>query len=200
MTTDKPLTQNIRPGQEPLNLKEYERAGGYQAVRKALLEMTPGEVTEVVKQSNLQGRGGAGFPTGLKWSFVPMGEGAPKTKYLIVNADEMEPGTFKDRLLLEGDPHQMVEAAIVSAYAIGAPKSYIFLRWAYRTAARRLEAAIDEAHQAGFLGKDILGSGYDLDLSLHVSAGRICAEKRPGCLTAWKANGPHRGQSPPTRK
>src|ERR671934_2959861 len=142
---ERPLTQNIRPGEEPLSLQEYERAGGYQAVRKALQHMTPAEVTEAVKTSDLRGRGGAGFPTGAKWSFVPMADDAPRPKYLIANADEMEPGTFKDRLLLEGDPHQLIEGMMVSAYAIQAEVAYIFLRWAYRLAAERLQRAIAEA-------------------------------------------------------
>src|SRR5919106_2425773 len=132
---EQPLTKNIRPGEEPLDLKAYERAGGYQAVRKALRTMTPQEVTELMKASNLRGRGGAGFPTGQKWSFVPMGDDAPHPKYLIANADEMAPGTFKDRLLLEGDPHQLLEGMIVSAYAIQADIAYIFLRAEYTRAA-----------------------------------------------------------------
>jgi NADH-quinone oxidoreductase subunit F len=179
-----PLTQNIRVGEEPLDLKGYEQAGGYQALRKALLEMSPKEVMQAVKDSNLKGRGGAGFPTGMKWSFVPMGEGAPHPKYLVVNADEMEPGTFKDRVLLEGDPHLMVESAIVSAYAIEADVAYIFLRWAYRTAARRLNKAIAEAREAGYLGKNIFGSGYDLELHLHISAGRYMCGEETGLLNS----------------
>jgi NADH-quinone oxidoreductase subunit F len=139
---DRPLTKNITPNREPLSLKEYEMAGGYQAVRKVVREMTPQAVTALIKDSNLKGRGGAGFPTGLKWSFVPMGDDAPHPKYLIANADEMEPGTFKDRLLLEGDPHQLIEGMIVAAYAIHADVAYIFLRWAYRLAADRLQRAI----------------------------------------------------------
>jgi NADH-quinone oxidoreductase subunit F len=181
---EKPLTKNIRPDEEPFDLKAYERAGGYQSLRKALLEMTPGQVTDVVKESNLKGRGGAGFPTGTKWSFVPMGQDAPRPKYLIANADEMEPGTFKDRLLLEGDPHQMVEAMIVSAYAIQADVGYIFLRWAYRTAARRLRQAIAEAYEAGYVGENILGSGYSLELHLHVSAGRYMCGEETGLLNS----------------
>jgi NADH-quinone oxidoreductase subunit F len=174
---ERPLTRNIRDDREPLNLSEYEKAGGYQAVRKAL-RMQPQEVTEEVKNANLRGRGGAGFPTGVKWRFVPMGDDAPRPKYLVANADEMEPGTFKDRLLMEGDPHQLIEGMIVSAYAIQAEVGYIFLRWAYRRAARLLEEAIAEAYAAGYLGRDILGSGYNLDMHLHISAGRyICGEE-----------------------
>ncbi len=181
---ERPLTKNIKPETEPLDLAGYVNAGGYQAVRKALLDMSPAEVTEEVKNSNLRGRGGAGFPTGVKWSFVPLGEDAPRPKYLIANADEMEPGTFKDRLLMEGDPHQLLEGMILSAYAIQADISYIFLRWAYRRVARLLEKAIAEAYQAGYLGTDILGSGYSLEMRLHISAGRYMCGEETGLLNA----------------
>jgi NADH-quinone oxidoreductase subunit F len=112
---EQPLTKRIKPGASPPDIDAYEKTGGYQSVRKALTRMSPSEVAEIVKQSNLRGRGGAGFPTGMKWSFVPMGPDAPKIKYLVCNADEMEPGTFKDRLLLEGDPHQLIEGMIQAA-------------------------------------------------------------------------------------
>ncbi|MCB0589248.1 MAG: NADH-quinone oxidoreductase subunit NuoF [Phaeodactylibacter sp.] len=181
---EKPLTQHINPSRGPLNLKEYEAAGGYQALRKALKKMEPGEVTEEVKQSNLKGRGGAGFGTGMKWSFVPMGEDAPRQKYLIANADEMEPGTFKDRLLLEGNPHQLLEGMILAAYAIQASESFIFLRWAYKSAADILKEAIGEAYQAGYLGRDILGSGFNLEMNIHVSVGRYMCGEETGLLNA----------------
>jgi NADH-quinone oxidoreductase subunit F len=181
---ERPLTQNIRPGEEPLSLKEYERAGGYQALRKALGGIAPQAVTQMVKDSSLRGRGGAGFPTGLKWSFVAMGADAPKTRYVVVNADEMEPGTFKDRWLLEGDPHQLIEGAIISAYAIQASTVYIFVRWAYKLAAERLSRAIAEAYENHYLGKNILGSGYNLELYLHVSAGRYMCGEETGMLNA----------------
>jgi NADH-quinone oxidoreductase subunit F len=181
---ERPLTKNVRPGEEPLDLRGYERAGGYRALRKALHQMTPKRVQEEVSHSNLRGRGGAGFPTGMKWSFVPMGDDAPHPKYLVVNADEMEPGTFKDRLLLEGDPHSIVESAIVSAYAIEADAAYIFLRWAYKLAEKRLRKAIAEAYEAGYLGKNILGSGYRLELHLHVSAGRYMCGEETGLLNS----------------
>ena len=183
---ERPLTKNIRPEEEPLDLKAYEQAGGYQATRKALQGMTPAEVTELVKDSNLRGRGGAGFPTAQKWSFVPMGDDAPRRKYLIANADEMEPGTFKDRLLLEGDPHQLLEGMIISAYAIQAEMAYIFLRWEYKVAAERLTKAIAEAYGAGYLGQNILGSGYGLELHLHVSAGRYMCGEETGLLNAFE--------------
>jgi NADH-quinone oxidoreductase subunit F len=173
-----PLTRNIRPAEEPLWLSDYEKAGGYEAVRTTVGRMEPRSVQEVVVQSGLRGRGGAGFPTGQKWSFVPMEADASRPKYLVANADEMEPGTFKDRLLLEGDPHQMVEAMVVSGYAIGADVGYIFLRQEYVLAATRLKRAIAEAYEHGYVGRNILNSGWNFDLFLHTSAGRyICGEE-----------------------
>jgi NADH-quinone oxidoreductase subunit F len=175
---ERPLTGNMKPDRRPLNLKEYERAGGYQAARKALRGLTPQEVMEAVKNSNLRGRGGAGFPTGIKWSFMPMGADVAGPKYLICNADEMEPGTFKDRILIEGNPHQLIEGIIVSGYALQVDMAYIFLRWEYRRAALSLEKAIAEAYESRYLGGNILSSGYSLELLLHVSAGRyICGEE-----------------------
>jgi NADH-quinone oxidoreductase subunit F len=194
---ERPLTQHIRPGEEPLDLKEYERAGGYQALHKALRDMAPEEVTQIVKDSNLRGRGGAGFPTGQKWSFVPMGDDAPHPKYLVANADEMEPGTFKDRLLVEGSPHQMVEAAIISAYAIQADIAYIFLRWAYKLAAERLTKAIAAAYAGNYLGKNILGSGYNLELHLHVSAGRYMCGEETGLLNSLEGKRANPRTKPP---
>ena len=180
---DTPLTQNIKPDREPLDITEYERAGGYQALRKAI-QMSPREIQQMVIDSNLRGRGGAGFPTGKKWSYVPMGEEARHPKFLIMNADEMEPGTFKDRLLLEGDPNLIVESMIISAYAIEADVAYIFLRWAYRLAAQRVTKAIAQAYEKGYLGKNILGSPYSLDLYLHTSAGRYMCGEEDGLLDA----------------
>lgn len=173
---ERPLTENIRKDLRPLTLREYEQTGGYQAVRKVLKEMSARDVQSVVKESNLRGRGGAGFLTGLKWSFVPLD--VPGPKYLIVNADEMEPGTFKDRLLLESAPHQLIEGMIVSAYALQADISFIFLRWAYKEAARNIRFAIQEAYDAGYLGQHILGSDFNLEMHLHTGVGRyICGEE-----------------------
>lgn len=194
---EQPLTKNIRPEQEPPSVEEYERAGGYQAVRKALREMTPQQVTDLVKASNLRGRGGAGFPTGVKWSFVPMGDDAPRPKYLIANADEMEPGTFKDRLLMEGDPHQLIEGMIVSAYAIQAEIAYIFLRGEYTLAEKRLARAIAEAYGRGYLGRNILGSGYSLELHLHTSAGRYICGEETGLLNALEGKRANPRAKPP---
>ncbi len=194
---EKPLTKNIKSDRQPLSLEEYESTGGYQAIVKALKELSPSEITDLVKKSNLKGRGGAGFPTGLKWSFVPMGEDAPRPKYIIANADEMEPGTFKDRLLLEGDPHLLVEAMIVSGYAIRADLGYIFLRWAYKDAEKCLRKAIQEAYQAGYLGKNILGSGYSFDLKLHTSAGRYMCGEETGLLNSLEGKRANPRSKPP---
>ncbi|MGH8600053.1 MAG: NADH-quinone oxidoreductase subunit NuoF [Burkholderiales bacterium] len=191
-----PLTRNIRLGAEPPDLARYETVGGYEALRKAL-RMTPAEVLDVVTKSNLRGRGGAGFPTGKKWSFVPMGDDAPHPKYLVCNADEMEPGTFKDRLLLEGDPHQLIEGMIISAYAVQADVAYIFLRWAYQLAAQRLTRAIAAAHAKGYLGRDILGSGYGLELHLHVSAGRYMCGEETALLNALEGKRANPRAKPP---
>lgn len=174
---EKPLTEHIRPGNPPPGIREYRKEGGYTGVEKALRELTSDDIIALVKASGLTGRGGAGFPTGLKWSFVPKDDD-PGFRYLIANADEMEPATFKDRYLLEGNPHQLIEGMIISSYAIRAQKAYIFIRWAYKKAEILIKKAIAEAYGAGYLGKNILGSGYDLDLYLHSSAGRyICGEE-----------------------
>ena len=170
-----PLTEHIKIGKPPLAIKDYEMLGGYYPVRKAL-KMISSDVIELVKSSKLSGRGGAGFSTGLKWSLVP--KESVGARYLIANADEMEPGTFKDRYLLEGNPHQLIAGMIIASYAIQAQKAYIFLRWAYKDAEIILRKAIDEAYKSGYLGKNILGSGYNLDLYVHSSAGRyICGEE-----------------------
>jgi NADH-quinone oxidoreductase subunit F len=194
---EQPLTGNIRPDRTPLSLKEYEKAGGYQGVRKALKSLSPEQITSMVKDATLRGRGGAGFPTGLKWSAVPMGADAPRPKYLVINADEMEPGTFKDRLLMEGDPHQLIEGIIVSAYAIQAEAAYIFLRWAYKLSEQNLQKAIAEAYAAGYLGKNILGSGWNLDLYLHLSAGRYMAGEETGLLNALEGKRANPRTKPP---
>ncbi len=194
---EKPLTQHIKIGGEPLDLQGYEEVGGYQALRKALGQMSPQDVTTEVKNSNLRGRGGAGFPTGQKWSFIPVGADAPHPKYLVVNADEMEPGTFKDRLLLEGAPHQLIEGAIISAYAIQADIAYIFLRWEYRLAEQRLRKALAECYAHGYLGKNILGSGWNLEIHLHVSAGRYMCGEETGMLNALEGKRANPRTKPP---
>lgn len=175
---ERPLTQHIKPGQNPPGIKGYEKAGGYNGVRKALMEMSPSDIKTLVKDSGLAGRGGAGFQTGLKWSLIKEDREDKGPIYLVANADEMEPGTFKDRYLMEGDPHQLIAGMIIASYAIGAQKAYIFLRWAYKKCEAVLKKAISEAYDSGYLGKNILGTGYDLNLHVHSSAGRyICGEE-----------------------
>lgn len=195
-TLDKPLTKNTRPDRAYVSLADYEKAGGYEGLRKAL-RMSPGDVIDAVKKSNLKGRGGAGFLTGLKWSFVPMGADAPHPKYLVANADEMEPGTFKDRLLMEGDPHQLLEGMAVASYAIEADIAYIFLRGEYILSAQRLRRAIAEAYEHGYLGKNILNSGYNLALHLHLSAGRYMCGEETGLLNALEGKRANPRTKPP---
>jgi NADH-quinone oxidoreductase subunit F len=154
----------------------YRTNGGYKSVEKALKEMTPETILEEVKKSGLRGRGGAGFPTGMKWSFLAKPEGVPR--YLVCNADESEPGTFKDRYLMEKIPHLLIEGMVTSSIALGAHTSYIYIRGEYFYVARILEQAIAEAYANGWLGKNILGTGYDLDLYVQVGAGAyICGEE-----------------------
>lgn len=173
-----PLTANINANRDPVAMDAYEGNVGYQAMRTALTEMSPADCLQVVKDANLLGRGGAGFPTGMKWSFVPMDNVSPGHKYLVCNADEMEPGTFKDRLLMEVDPHQLIEGMIISAWTIQADVAYIFIRAEYHLASRLLQEAIDACYAKGYLGEDILGTGYKLDMYVHSSAGRyICGEE-----------------------
>jgi NADH-quinone oxidoreductase subunit F len=162
------------PGIHTLNV--YREHGGYSALRKALGSMTPDQIVEEVKTSGLRGRGGAGFPTGMKWSFLAKPPGVPR--YVVCNADESEPGTFKDRYLMERIPHLLIEGMILSSYALGANTSYIYIRGEYYYVANILEKAIAEAYQAGLLGKNILGSGFDCDLYVQVGAGAyICGEE-----------------------
>lgn len=154
----------------------YRKNGGYRSVEKALKTMSPDEVVEEVKKSGLRGRGGAGFPTGMKWSFLAKPEGVPR--HLLCNADESEPGTFKDRYLMEKIPHLLIEGMIVSSFALGANQSYIYIRGEYMYVLRILEKAISEAYANGWLGKNILGTGFDLDLSVTPGAGAyICGEE-----------------------
>jgi NADH-quinone oxidoreductase subunit F len=158
------------------DLAAYERAGGYQAIRKVLKEHQPDQVIEIVKKSGLRGRGGAGFPTGTKWGFIPKDPSVPK--YLCVNADESEPGTFKDRELIERDPHQMIEGTLIAAYAIGAKVAYIYIRGEFALGAEVLERALNEARAKGYVGTNVCGSGREIQVWLHRGAGAyICGEE-----------------------
>ena len=159
----------------------YESHDGYAGARTALKGMAPADVIDLVREANLRGRGGAGFGTGMKWGFVPQGEDVG-LKYLVCNADEMEPGTFKDRYLLEYNPHILIEGMIVGAWAIGAAEGYVFMRGEYHEPYRSLLKAIEEAYAKGYLGTNILGSGFDFELRIHRSGGgATSAAKRPRC-------------------
>ena len=156
-------------------IEVYEAQGGYQALRKAL-GMRPEDVTEEVKKSNLRGRGGACFPTGLKWTFMP--KQTQKSKYLCANGDESEPGTFKDRQIFESNPHLLIEGAVITAYAIGAATTYVYIRGEYSRWIDLLQKAIDDAYAKGYVGKDVLGSRFSTELYIHRGAGAyICGEE-----------------------
>jgi len=157
-------------------IDEYIAQGGYQALPKALRVFRPADLIEAVKRSGLRGRGGAGFPCGVKWGFIP--RDSLKSKYLVCNCDESEPGSFKDRMLIEEDPHQLIEGIVIGSYAIGCHLAFIYCRGEFVDGAKVLERALREAYGRGYLGKDILGSGFDLDVYVHRGAGAyICGEE-----------------------
>ncbi|HEX5997038.1 MAG TPA: NADH-quinone oxidoreductase subunit NuoF [Jiangellales bacterium] len=175
MTTLTPVLSEYWHVEDSFTRAGYERSGGYKGLRIAM-QRTPDDLVTIVKDSGLRGRGGAGFPTGMKWSFVP--KDSPKPTYLVVNADESEPGTCKDIPLMLASPHTLVEGTIISAYAIGAHTAFIYVRGEVLHVIRRLQNAVAEAYEAGYLGTDILGSGYALDVIVHAGAGAyICGEE-----------------------
>jgi len=182
------LTANIdKPNSASIDT--YLAGGGYKAAEKAL-KMKPDEVTQLVKDSELRGRGGAGFPTGNKWSFVP--KNAPNPTYLLCNADESEPGTFKDRLLIERDPHMLIEGMIIAGYAIGSnPMAYIYIRGEFYYGATVLEKALAEARERGYLGKDLFGSGFNFDITVARGAGAYICGEETGLIESIEG---HRGQ------
>ena len=169
------LTKHMRENPENSHLIEvYEKNNGYSAARKVIKENNPGDVIEEIKTSNIRGRGGAGFPTGVKWGFLAEDE----ERYLVINADESEPGTFKDRILLERDPHQLIEGIIVTSFASNISKAFIYIRGEYAKPARRVQDAVEQAYEKGYLGKNIFDSGKDLDVVVHLGAGAyICGEE-----------------------
>ncbi|UVK78801.1 MAG: NADH:quinone oxidoreductase subunit F [Sodalis sp. Ffu] len=172
-----PLTWRLRDDLQPVWLDEYQSKNGYVGARKALCSMAQDEIVTLVKDSGLKGRGGAGFSTGLKWSLMPK-DALMDIRYLLCNADEMEPGTYKDRQQMEQLPHLLVEGMLIAAYALKAYRGYIFLRGEYIKASKHLHRAIAEATEAGLLGKNIFGSGFDFELFIHTGAGRyICGEE-----------------------
>ena len=181
---ERPLTEHIRADRQPLDLAAYERTGGYDALKKAITSLAPGEIVQMVRDARLNGRGGAGFDAGHKWSFLPPVSEVPPPRYVAINGDEMEPGSFKDRLLLESNPHMVIEGAILAGYAVQANIGYIFVRWAYHDAHRAIRRALEECYQAGYLGDHILGSDFGMHIYLHESAGRYVAGEASALLNA----------------
>jgi NADH-quinone oxidoreductase subunit F len=175
--SEKILTKNVGKDNSQ-SISVYEAGGGYRMLRRAVKEMTPLEVTEMVKKSGLRGRGGAGFPTGLKWSFMPQEKDPKRPHYLLNNADESEPGTFKDRVLIEHDPHLVLESTMLAGYAIRADICFVYIRGEYVRGARTLERALAEAYEKGYCGKNILGSDWSCEFVVHRGAGAyICGEE-----------------------
>lgn len=192
-----PLTKHISAGSGPLSLAEYEKAGGYGALRKAVKTMSPLEVQNVVTLSNLRGRGGAGFPTGKKWAAMPMGKEAHRPKYVVINADEMEPGTFKDRFLLENNPHIVLEGALLAAYALDADAVYLFVRHEYSEASALLTKSIAEARGRGYIGANVLGSEWSVECHMHESAGRYMCGEETALLNALEGRRASPRNKPP---
>jgi NADH-quinone oxidoreductase subunit F len=180
---------------EFVTLEGYERVGGYQAVRKAITQMSPADVIELVKDAGLQGRGGAGFSTGMKWSFMP-GD-TEKPKYLVCNADESEPGSFKDRILIERGAHQMLEGILIAAWATGAAKTFIYIRGEYAQPAAILERCIDEAYAKGYLGANVMGSGFSHDVVLQRGAGAYICGEETGLLESLEGKKGQPRKKPP---
>jgi NADH-quinone oxidoreductase subunit F len=182
MAEFKPVLLRHR-GQEGSTTIDFAlKHGAYEQAKRVLKDLKPAEVIDTVKASGLRGRGGAGFPCGMKWGFVP--KDSAKPKYLVVNADESEPGTFKDRVLIETDPHALLEGTIISAYAIDAHVAYIYIRGEFVSQAKILEKAIAEAREKGFIGKNIFGSGYDLQVTVHRGAGAYICGEETGLLSS----------------
>ena len=171
---------------DPENIEEYIAMDGYAALGKVLTEMTPEQVIQVVKDSGLRGRGGGGFPTGLKWALTAPNQA--DQKYVVCNADEGDPGAFMDRSILEGDPHCLVEAMAIAGYAIGATEGYVYVRAEYPIAVQRLQKAIDDAREYGLLGKDIFGSGFDFDLFIRLGAGAFVCGEETALMTSIEGN------------
>ncbi len=197
MSNERPITAHFRADKAPLSLAEYEATGGYQALRSALSGMAPQDVTKMVLDSGLAGRGGAGFAAGRKWGFVDVSNEYVGSRFLVANADETEPGAFKDRFIMEGNPHALLEGMVLASYAIKARTAYLFIRAEYARTAEMLRRAIAEIEQAGYVGTRILGSGFDLDLHLHVSAGRYICGEGSAMLNALEGERPTPRNKPP---
>ncbi|MBX3243525.1 MAG: NADH-quinone oxidoreductase subunit NuoF [Acidobacteria bacterium] len=175
-------------------LKVYRETGGYVSLKKAL-EMSPDDIIQTVKDSSLRGRGGAGFPTGMKWSFVP--KDSPKSKYVVCNADESEPGSFKDRYLLERDPHALIEGMIIAGYTLGASTGYIYYRGEYNYLIAVMDRALTEAREAGLLGENILGTGFSMNIHTHTGAGAYICGEETALLSSLEGFRGHPRMKPP---
>src|SRR2546421_7613191 len=177
------------------SLEVYRHNGGYEAIKKVLDSMSPDDVINEVKKSALRGRGGAGFPTGMKWSFVP--KDSPKEKYVVCNADESEPGTFKDRYLMERDPHLLIEGMLIAAYALGAKTNYIYTRGEYKYLIDIMDVALEEAHAAGLLGDKILGTDFSCEIHTHTGAGAYICGEETALLSSLEGMRGHPRMKPP---
>ena len=188
------LTKHMKENPENSHLIDvYEKNNGYSAARKVLKEDNPGDVIEEIKTSNIRGRGGAGFPTGVKWGFLA----EDQERYLVINADESEPGTFKDRILLERDPHQLIEGIIVTSFASNISKAFIYIRGEYAKPARRVQDAVEQAYEKGYLGKNIFDSGKDLDVVVHLGAGAYICGEETALLNSLEGRRGEPGLKPP---
>ncbi|SNB46937.1 NADH-quinone oxidoreductase subunit NuoF [Geobacter sp. DSM 9736] len=188
------LFKHNRPGRA-VTFEEYRAEGGYAALQRALKELAPADVQQIVIDSGLRGRGGAGFPTGKKWSFVP--RDLPGPRWLICNCDEMEPGTYKDRVLLERNAHSLVEGMLLASYALGVRHAFIFIRRGYEAAAENLRAAVRDASAAGLMGENIAGSGFSCGIDIHVSAGRYICGEETALMNALEGRRPNPRAKPP---
>ena len=189
MMATRSLLLKDRLEHQTISIDQYRRTGGYEGLRELLNHEAPENIKKTVLDSGLQGRGGAGFPAGKKWQLLP--DDAPHPRYIVANTDEMEPGTFKDRLLLSLNPHTVIEGMITAGYANSAQKGYFFIRPSYHLVATKIEKALDEARTAGFLGHKILGSDFSFQIVVHRSAGRyICGEAK-GLIHALEGKRPH---------
>jgi len=190
------LTKNIAKGNGPVWIDAYEQNGGYQVLRKAL-DMSPSDLIKLITDAKLKGRGGAGFPTGIKWSAMPPVESAAPPRNLACNFDEMEPGTFKDRFLADTDPHQLIEGIAIAAYACQVDVAFIFLRSEYTKVHTALTRAISEAANKGYIGQNILGKGWGFDLHIHPSAGRYMCGEETALLNALEGKPANPRSKPP---
>lgn len=191
------LTKNIAKGDGVTWIDAYEANGGYSALRMAVREMEPAQVAKLVSDAELRGRGGAGFPTGFKWSAMPAPADAARPRYLACNFDEMEPGTFKDRFLVEGDPHQLIEGIAIASYACQVDIAYIFVRDEYRLSIDYLRRAVAEAYDRGYIGLDAAGGEWGFELYIHVSAGRYMCGEETGLLNALEGKRANPRSKPP---